>query len=174
MADHVVQESLFEIGPDQEVGYRVPTACQVADITYRQLDYWARSKIVTPSIRGARGSGSQRLYSVRDILMLKIVKGLLDTGVALVNIRDGLAAIAPLTIDEMSQITLISDGENVYLCHTDEEILDAVTSGTGIFGIGIGTIYTELTGMIPNYPSEVPEVSEAVDELAAYRARKQA
>ena len=174
MADHVVQESLFEIGPDKEVGYRVPTACQVAGITYRQLDYWARTKIVTPSIRGARGSGSQRLYSVRDILILKMVKGLLDTGVALANIRAGLDAVAGLDIDEMSQITLISDGETVHLCTSDQEILDAVKSGTGTFGIGIGSIYTELTGTIPNYPSEMPEVAETIDELAEYRRRKQA
>ena len=73
-----VQETLFDIGPSDEVGYRVPIACQVAGITYRQLDYWARTDLVKPSIRGAKGSGSQRLYSFKDILVLKIVKGLLD------------------------------------------------------------------------------------------------
>ena len=63
-----VQESLFDVGPDEEVGYRVPIACQVAGITYRQLDYWARTNLVNPSIRTARGSGSQRLYSFKDVL----------------------------------------------------------------------------------------------------------
>ena len=71
-----VQESLFDIGPDEELGYRVPIACQVAGITYRQLDYWARTDLVKPSIRTARGSGSQRLYSFKDVLVLKIVKRL--------------------------------------------------------------------------------------------------
>ena len=73
--------------PDELVGYRGPTACQAAGITYRQLDYWARTELVVPTIRGATGSGSQRLYSFKDILVLKVVKRLLDTGVSLQNIR---------------------------------------------------------------------------------------
>src|SRR5690606_17509930 len=64
--------------PDDLVGYRGPAACQIAGITYRQLDYWARTKLVEPSIRTAHGSGSQRLYSFKDLLVLKIVKRLLD------------------------------------------------------------------------------------------------
>ena len=71
----------------EDIGYRGPTACAAAGITYRQLDYWARTGLVEPSIRGAAGSGSQRLYSFRDILVLKVVKRLLDTGVSLQNIR---------------------------------------------------------------------------------------
>ena len=70
-----------DVVPDELVGYRVPSACQIAGITYRQLDYWARTSLVVPSIRGAAGSGSQRLYSFKDILVLKIVKRLLDTGI---------------------------------------------------------------------------------------------
>src|SRR5690606_12921925 len=72
---------------DTETGYRGPTACRAAGITYRQLDYWARTGLVEPSIRTASGSGSQRLYSFRDILVLKVVKRLLDTGVSLQQIR---------------------------------------------------------------------------------------
>src|SRR6478736_8176933 len=70
-----------------DVGYRGPTACSAAGITYRQLDYWARTGLVEPSIRPAHGSGTQRLYSFRDVVVLKIVKRLLDTGVSLQNIR---------------------------------------------------------------------------------------
>ena len=75
-----VQAGLFpdDSVPDELVGYRGPSACQIAGITYRQLDYWARTSLVVPSIRGAAGSGSQRLYSFKDILVLKIVKRLLD------------------------------------------------------------------------------------------------
>src|SRR6266568_7975701 len=78
----VVQPGLFpdDTVPDDLVGYRVPSACQVAGITYRQLDYWARTGLVVPSIRSATGSGSQRLYSFKDILVLKVVKRLLDAG----------------------------------------------------------------------------------------------
>jgi len=70
-----------------EIGYRGATACIAAGISYRQLDYWARTGLVEPGVRGAAGSGSQRLYGFRDILVLKIVKRLLDTGVSLQNIR---------------------------------------------------------------------------------------
>jgi len=70
-------------GPDELVGYRGPAACQIAGITYRQLDYWARTGLVAPSVRDAAGSGSQRLYSFRDILLLKVIKRLLDAGISL-------------------------------------------------------------------------------------------
>src|SRR5581483_565777 len=84
-----VQTALFgrEQAGASSVGYRGPTACTVAGITYRQLDYWARTGLVEPTIRPAAGSGSQRLYSFRDILLLKVVKRLLDSGVSLQNIR---------------------------------------------------------------------------------------
>ena len=97
------QDTLFDVdGPDQEVGYRVTIACQVAGITYRQLDYWARTKLVQPSIRTAHGSGSQRLYSFRDILVLKIVKGLLDTGISLQNIRRAVDKLGNLGVDDLA------------------------------------------------------------------------
>lgn len=74
-----------------DIGYRGPTACKAAGITYRQLDYWARTGIVEPSVRTAGGSGTQRLYGFRDILVLKVVKRLLDTGVSLQQIRVAIA-----------------------------------------------------------------------------------
>ena len=70
-----------------DTGYRGPTACNAAGITYRQLDYWARTGLVEPTVRSATGSGSQRLYSFRDILLLKVIKRLLDAGVSLQQIR---------------------------------------------------------------------------------------
>ena len=78
---------------DADSGYRGPVACRAAGITYRQLDYWARTGLVEPSIRSAKGSGSQRLYSFRDILVLKVVKRLLDTGVSLQQIRTAVSAL---------------------------------------------------------------------------------
>lgn len=169
---HGVQESLFTIGPDQEVGYRVPIACQVAGITYRQLDYWARTKLVTPSIRGARGSGSQRLYSFRDILVLKIVKGLLDTGISLQNIRLAVEKLHDLGVDDLATITLVSDGSTVYECRSSEDVIDLLAGGQGVFGIAVPGIMKELTGTISAFPCErvdgQPEV-EVEDELALRR-----
>src|SRR5262245_49124133 len=77
----------------QSVGYRGVTACSAAGITYRQLDYWARTGLVVPSVRDASGSGTQRLYSFRDIVVLKVVKRLLDAGVSLQNIRKAIETL---------------------------------------------------------------------------------
>lgn len=174
MEDRGVQGSLFDVGPDQEVGYRVPIACQVAGITYRQLDYWARTKLVTPSIRNAHGSGSQRLYSFKDILVLKIVKGLLDTGISLQNIRLAVDKLRDLGVDDLANITLVSDGTTVYECRSSEEVIDLLAGGQGVFGIAVPGIMRELTGTISAFPSErIDEDNEIVaDELAARRRRR--
>ncbi len=173
-----VQESLFDVGPSDEVGYRVPIACQVAGITYRQLDYWARTGLVRPSIRGAKGSGSQRLYSFKDILVLKIVKGLLDTGISLQNIRLAVDKLRDRGVSDIAEITLVSDGVTVYECRSNEEIIDLLGGGQGVFGIAVPQIIKELTGTISAFPSErVEQDVEApnvigFDELADRRRRK--
>ena len=87
-----------------------PIACRAAGITYRQLDYWARTGLVEPTIRGAKGSGSQRLYSFRDILVLKVVKRLLDTGVSLQQIRTAVSHLHDNGIEDLASLTLMSDG----------------------------------------------------------------
>ncbi|MDN5721525.1 MAG: MerR family transcriptional regulator [Corynebacterium sp.] len=175
------QDALFEVdGPDQEVGYRVTIACQVAGITYRQLDYWARTKLVQPSIRTAHGSGTQRLYSFRDILVLKIVKGLLDTGISLQNIRRAVDKLGNLGVDDLAGITLVSDGKTVYECRSPEEVIDLLAGGQGVFGIAVPGLMKELSGTITAFPSEPaqapedaePVVDSAADELAARRRRK--
>src|SRR5690606_41843401 len=102
--------------PDALVAYRVPTACPVAGSTYRQLDYWARTGLVKPSIRSAAGSGSQRLYSFKDILVLKIVKRLLDAGSSLQNIRIAVEHLRSRGVQDLANITLFSDGTSVYEC----------------------------------------------------------
>ena len=85
-----------------EEGYRGPTACSAAGITYRQLDYWARTGLVEPSVRPAHGSGSQRLYSFRDILVLKVVKRLLDTGISLQQIRAAVQHLRDRGSDDLA------------------------------------------------------------------------
>ena len=173
-----VQETLFDIGPSDEVGYRVPIACQVAGITYRQLDYWARTDLVKPSIRGAKGSGSQRLYSFKDILVLKIVKGLLDTGISLQNIRLAVDKLRNRGVNDIAEITLVSDGATVYECRSNEEVIDLLGGGQGVFGIAVPQIMKDLTGTIADVPAETinPELNDpqpaGFDELADRRRRK--
>lgn len=172
-----VQESLFDMGPDEQVGYRVPIACQVAGISYRQLDYWARTKLVEPSIRTAKGSGTQRLYSFRDILVLKIVRGLLDTGISLQNIRLAVERLRDLGVDDLATITLVSDGRTVYQCRSNEEVIDLLNGGQGVFGIAVPGIMKELTGTIASFPSERIDGTQetpgtGIDELAERRRRR--
>ncbi|SIS19203.1 MerR HTH family regulatory protein [Williamsia sterculiae] len=160
--------------PDELVGYRVPSACQIAGITYRQLDYWARTSLVVPSIRGAAGSGSQRLYSFKDILVLKIVKRLLDTGISLQNIRVAVDHLRQRGVEDLARITLFSDGTTVYECTSAEEVVDLLQGGQGVFGIAVSGAMRELSGTIADFPGERAAdgaVSETApeDELAARR-----
>lgn len=162
--------------PDELVGYRVPSACQIAGITYRQLDYWARTSLVVPSIRGAAGSGSQRLYSFKDILVLKIVKRLLDTGISLQNIRVAVDHLRQRGVEDLARITLFSDGTTVYECTSAEEVVDLLQGGQGVFGIAVSGAMRELTGTIADFPGERADggISEAApeDELAARRKNR--
>ena len=165
--------------PDDGVGYRGPVACAAAGITYRQLDYWARTGLVEPTVRAAAGSGSQRLYGFRDILVLKVVKRLLDTGVSLQNIRAAVQHLRERGIDDLAQITLMSDGASVYECTSADEVIDLVQGGQGVFGIAVGRVVREVEGSLATLPSERPDADESAsdgasqdDELARRRARR--
>jgi DNA-binding transcriptional MerR regulator len=159
--------------PDELVGYRGPAACQIAGITYRQLDYWARTKLVAPSIRTAHGSGSQRLYSFKDILVLKVVKRLLDTGVSLQNIRVAVEHLRVRGVRDLAKVTLFSDGTTVYECTSPEEIVDLLQGGQGVFGIAVSGAMQEISGTIHEFPAERADggVIESVvpDELTQRR-----
>jgi DNA-binding transcriptional MerR regulator len=161
--------------PD-DVGYRGPTACAAAGITYRQLDYWARTGLVEPSVRTAHGSGSQRLYSFRDICVLKVVKRLLDTGISLQQIRAAVAHLHDRGADDLARLTLMSDGVSVYECTSPDEVVDLLSGGQGVFGIALGRIWQEVDGSLAELPSERAEApqtgSRSTDELARRRARK--
>ncbi|WP_344890732.1 MerR family transcriptional regulator [Actinomadura meridiana] len=140
--------------PPEDVGYRGPTACAAAGITYRQLDYWARTKLVEPSVRSAQGSGSQRLYSFRDILVLKVVKRLLDTGVSLQQIRTAVSHLRDRGVQDLAQITLMSDGVSVYECTSPDEVVDLLQGGQGVFGIALGRVWQEVEGSLAELPGE--------------------
>ncbi len=139
---------------DHLLGYRGPVACQITGITYRQLDYWARTNLVVPSIRGASGSGSQRLYSFKDILVLKVVKRLLDAGVSLQNIRVAVDHLRRRGVHDLARITLFSDGTTVYECTSPEEVVDLLQGGQGVFGIAVSGAMKEIAGSISQFPPE--------------------
>jgi DNA-binding transcriptional MerR regulator len=126
------------------VSYRGPTACAAAGITYNQLDYWARTGLVEPSVRAGHGSGSQRLYSFRDILVLKLIKRLLDTGISLQQIRTAVQHLRVHGSEDLAQVTLMSDGASVYECTSADEVVDLLQGGLGVFGIALGRLWREV------------------------------
>jgi DNA-binding transcriptional MerR regulator len=169
------------------VGYRGVAACHAVGISYRQLDYWARTALVVPSIRDASGSGTQRLYSFRDLVVLKVVKRLLDAGVSLQNIRKAIETLRSRGVEDLAGITLISDGTTVYECRSPEEVVDLLQGGQGVFGIAIGGAFKEIQGSLSHLPAEpaagapapaeeadVDDAGVVGDELAARRARRRA
>ena len=150
-----------------EVGYRGPVAAGVVGITYRQLDYWARTSLVLPTVRPATGSGTARLYGFRDILELKIVKRLLDTGVSLQQIRTAVEHLRARGTTDLTQVTLMSDGVSVYECTSPDEVIDLLAGGQGVFGIAIGRVWQEIEGSLSQLPSDQSEYAVSESDISA-------
>ncbi len=159
------------------VGYRGPTACAAAGITYRQLDYWARTGLLEPSVRSAYPAGAQRLYSFRDILLLKIVKRLLDAGVSLQNIRVAVTHLQSADQAGLTGLTLMCDGATVYECTSPQQVVDLLNGGQGVFGIAVGAVWQELEATLGRLHGERTDTGETLlgddpgDELAQRRNR---
>jgi DNA-binding transcriptional MerR regulator len=150
------------LNPD--LGYRGPTACAAAGITYRQLDYWARTGLVEPTIRGASGSGTQRLYSFRDVLVMRVVKRLLDAGVSLQNIRAAVATLRQRGVEDLARITLLSDGASVYELTSADEVVDLLQGGQAVFAIALGGVVRDVEGSLAAMPAE--RTHDDADEVA--------
>ncbi|WP_393085762.1 MerR family transcriptional regulator [Streptomyces sp. LN704] len=179
-ADPVPQPTAVpgEGGTDaEEIGYRGPTACAAAGITYRQLDYWARTGLVEPSVRPAYGSGTQRLYSFRDVVVLKIVKRFLDTGVSLQNIRTTVQHLRERGFRDLERMTLMSDGATVYECSSPDEVHALLQGGQGVFGIAVGVVWRDVENALSQLHGERVDTGETLvghnpaDELARRRNR---
>ena len=166
--DHAGEQGLL-FGDDdlavahEGVGYRGPIACAAAGVTYRQLDYWARTGLIGPSVRAAHGSGSQRLYSFQDILILKVIKRLLDAGISLQQIRIAVAILRDRNKDDLARLTILSDGASVYECTSPDEVVDLLAGGQGVFGIALGRVWQEVDGTLAELPSERTD-NAAADE----------
>ncbi len=160
-----------------ELGYRGPVAAGVVDISYRQLDYWARTGLVVPTVRPASGSGTARLYGFRDILELKIVKRLLDTGVSLQQIRTAIEYLRAQGLGDLTQVTLMSDGASVYACMSSEEVIDLLAHGQAVFGIALGGVWKEIEGSLSQIRSEQTQSAESEvagsDELSIRRRARE-
>jgi DNA-binding transcriptional MerR regulator len=136
-------------------GYRGPTVCKLVGISYRQLDYWARTGLVTPSVRAADGSGSQRLYGFTDLVELRIIKRLLDAGVSLRRIREAIGYLRKESAGRpLTDVTLMSDGQHIYACHSGEEVVDVLSHGQAVFGIAVGRVWADTEGDLAHLPAE--------------------
>ncbi len=137
-------------------GYRGPQVCSIVGITYRQLDYWARTGLLEPSVSRARGSGSQRLYSYSDLLQLKVVKRLLDSGVSLQSTRKAIECLR-VGGDDLGSANLVIDGSTSVLARTGEEIIDLLKGGQTVLNIvPLRGVVSELEAAITELAAETP------------------
>lgn len=133
-----------------EEGFRAPQVCNLVGITYRQLDYWARTDLIRPSLAAAHGSGTQRRYSFSDVIQLKVVKRLLDAGMSLKKIRQAMDILRAQLQSEtpLTDVTLLSDGATIYAATSPDQVVDVFQRGQGVFGIAVGPVQEELEGEI--------------------------
>lgn len=164
------QELLFANGlPSGEItsaGFPAKRVAAIAGISYRQLDYWARTELLAPSIQNAHGSGSARIYSFRDVLVTKLIKNFIDMGVSLQRIRKAVGQLHEIGVEELSEVTLMSDGASIYMCTTGEEVIDLLQSGQGVFGIAVGKVLRQVEADLTQLHREE---NQHEDELAARR-----
>ncbi len=118
-----------------EEGFRGPQVCAIVGITYRQLDYWARTDLLRPSIADARGSGTQRLYSYRDVLELKVIKKLLDAGISLQSARRALQCLRDNLGTDVASANLVLAGSTSVLASSGEEVVDLLKGGQGVLNV---------------------------------------
>jgi DNA-binding transcriptional MerR regulator len=138
-----------------EVGLSGTTASRLAGVTFRQLDYWARSGLVVPSISSTMGGGApRRLYSPTDLVELRVIKRLLDGGVSLRQIRDAIGYLRKEAADQpVSDLTLMSDGNRIYACRSAEEVVDVLSNGQAVFGIAVGRVLAETEEDLAHLPA---------------------
>ena len=123
-------------------------AAQIAGITYRQLDYWARTNLIRPSLSDARGSGSRRSYEYRDLLELKVIKQLLDAGIKLESVREVFNYLRSHVDTEIAAAHIVISGKAVVLCQGDQ-LVDVVRNGQGVLNVlPLANIKSDVDAMI--------------------------
>lgn len=139
-------------------GFSGPMVCRLTGVTYRQLDYWARTDLVTPSITAARGSGSKRTYAYSDVLEVKVIKSLLTSGVSLNRARQAVECLRnSLGADLASSSLVLSDAGSV-LARDDGDLVDLLRGGQGVFNIvPLANVVAELRSTIAQSQKETSE-----------------
>lgn len=146
-------EESVEGGAEALVALTAENVSRISEVSIRQLDYWSRTGLLSPSIRAVSSNRErQQLYSVTDIVGVKIIKRLLDAGVSLSNVRIALEHIRARGIHNLADVTLFSDGKSVYEATSSEEVIDLLQRGEGAFGISIGGVVREVSSAITEFP----------------------
>lgn len=127
-------------------GFSGPTVCRLTGVTYRQLDYWARTELVMPSITPATGSGSKRTYAYGDVLEVKVIKSLLNAGVSLARARQAVECLRNSLGADLASSSLVLSNAGSVLAHDDGELVDLMRGGQGVFNIvPLGGVVAELS-----------------------------
>jgi DNA-binding transcriptional MerR regulator len=154
-----------------EDGYRGPQVCKIVGISYRQLDYWARTDLVRPSLADARGSGTQRRYSYRDLVRLKVIKDLLDAGIKLQTARKAIEYLREDLGDEWASASLVLNGTQSVLARTGDDLVDLVRQGQGVLNIvSLGQVVDELAASIHELSADAPADTARAGSRAAHPA----
>lgn len=125
----------LNVQPDADTGFSGRRTAEIVGITYRQLDYWARTDLVRPTLADAAGSGSRRQYSYRDLLELKVIKSLLDAGIKLEQVRTVFTFVRDHLGSDITTANLVISGSNTVLVQDGEELIDALRSGQGVLNV---------------------------------------
>ena len=134
---------------DFSEGFSGATVCRLTGVTYRQLDYWARTDLVTPSVASATGSGSKRRYSYRDILEVKVVKSLLDAGVALARARQAVDCLRDGLGVDLATASLVLTSSQSVLAASNGELVDLLRGGQGVFNIvPMSSVVADIDGQL--------------------------
>lgn len=115
-------------------GFSGKKAAEIVGITYRQIDYWARTDLIRPSSCDAAGSGSRRIYSYRDLLELRVIKTLLDAGIKLESVRDVFKYLRNHVESEIAAAHIVISGQSVVLCQGDQ-LVDVLRNGQGVLNV---------------------------------------
>lgn len=158
-----------------EDGFRGPQVCALVGITYRQLDYWARTGLLRPSIADAKGSGSQRRYSYNDVLELKVIKRLLDAGLKLQQARQAVECLRDELGADLASAQLVLAGARSVLAHSNGEVVDLLAGGQGVFNVlPLSGVVKELEAAIVEFASPAPVVRPEHHPAARYLAAAEA
>ncbi len=143
------------------LGFSGPTVCRLTGVTYRQLDYWARTGLVTPSITSATGSGSKRVYSYHDVLEVKVIKSLLAAGVSLARARQAVECLREGLGENVAAATLVIGDSGTVLADVDG-LVDLLRGGQGVFNIiSMGNVVAELTATLAEHSTSGREIASA-------------